>query len=140
MMELLQWCINVAFLAYLVWSWWSKEEVQVTVPAEVQQAISQLENKILEWEKDHKRSQEIYLEKMKSIDAVCEQANRILRSNRSPQMSFPPSQEEHELKEALSQSLIPQEIPTLGFLERTKKRLQRESELDLKTLLKTQLS
>ena len=141
MMEVLQWCINVGFLGYLVWTWWGKDSnPELGNEAQNQEYLAQLERRIVEWETEFRKTQSLFEDKLKSIDTICEQANRILKSGRATQASFPPSLEEFELKEAMNNPNGLNEIPSLGFLANTKKRLQRESELDLKTLLKGQLA
>lgn len=149
MMEVIQWCFNLGMLGYVMWNIYERLTSGSTGDRsqfnEMKENLLRMEARLTEWEKEFKNSQAQFVEKLKSIDTICEQANRILKSTGTLQGSFPPSQEETELKEAMhlgSPQINPSEhqIPSLRLLDGTKKRLQKETELDLRTLLTHQLA
>ena len=74
-----------------------------------------------------------------TLNRICERARTILSQG---QAAFPPSDEEYELKAALSVERSEPEkstIPTLHQLEKTKQRLKSDISVDLRSLLKDQL-
>lgn len=147
MMETIQWFFNLAFVGIAVFVWWKNKKVnvlsnhkQVVEPYPKAETVQQLEIRIAQLENQLQNFQEIFQHRIKEVELVLEQTNKALKSVKSAGGPFPLTQEESELKETLYFNAEKEEIPSVAFLESTKIRLQRESNLDLKTLLRGQLS
>ncbi len=141
MMDIAQWSLNLAFVgAFIFFGWVQKRSSTKTADRDFKELVRQLESRIQQLETELHKFHDAFQEKIKEVDCVVEQANRLLKSSRAIGGGFPLTQEESELKEAIYFSSEKEEIPSVAYLENTKIRLQKESNLDLKTLLKGQLS
>ncbi|MFM8315606.1 MAG: hypothetical protein ACKOA8_15095 [Deltaproteobacteria bacterium] len=141
MMDILQWGLNLTFIGCLV-------VVLIKMRTNYQPQsylsflarIDKLESRVNQTEEDLRKIQDSLEEKIRTLDAIIEQVNRLLKNSRAGLGSFPLTLEESELKEAIYFGAEKDYIPSVSELENTKLRLQKESSVDLKTILKGQLS
>ena len=141
MMDLIQWALNFMFIGCLFALMLRlKGTYQKGSYLSLSTRIEKLESRLLQLESELQTVHATVSEKMKLVDTVLEQSNRLLKNSRAGLSHFPLTVEESELKEALSFDASLSPIPSVSELEHTKIRLQKESFLDLKTLLKGQLS
>ncbi len=141
MIEILQWSLNLVIIGSLIWLWLErKKSIQDNSDTKLNEAIGQLEIRVINWQTEFQKYEEVFQEKLKAMEVICEQANRILKSSIATLGSFPLTQEESELKEAMNQLIEKDQIPSIAHLENTKLRIQKESSIDLKTLLRGQLA
>lgn len=141
MIEILQWSLNLVIIGSLIWLWLErKKSIQDNSDTKLNEAIGQLEIRVINWQTEFQKYEEIFQEKLKAMEVICEQANRTLKSSRATLGSFPLTQEESELKEAMNQIIEKDQIPSIAHLENTKLRIQKETSIDLKTLLRGQLA
>jgi len=142
MMDIVQWGINIAMIAGVAFLWVkSRESANQKSNQQFSESLSKLEARIQSLETELNKQRDSFQEQLKEVEAIVEQANKVLKSIRHVGLQFPMTQEESELKETLySATASTDEIPSVASLENTKIRLQKESQLDLKTLLRGQLS
>jgi hypothetical protein len=140
MMDILHWGLNILCLAGVIWLVTKRPgDNSQALLADLRHMIQMLESRLSQAESDLQGIRSSLEDKMNALENVCEQANRLLKNQRLSLGSFPVTQEESELKEALYLDSAKDPIPCVAELENTKLRLQKESSLDLKTLLKGQL-
>ncbi|MFM8314558.1 MAG: hypothetical protein ACKOA8_09760 [Deltaproteobacteria bacterium] len=138
---ILQWGINLVLVGGFLGMWFeTKKRTQRSSDVQLKDTLQKLESRLTQMETELEKFQHLFDEKTKALDSVFEQFNKILRNNKMMASNFPLTQEESELKEALYVALQKDEIPSVAQFETTKIRLQKESSLDLKTLLKGQLA
>ena len=141
MMDILQWGLNLFLIGGAAWFWLEqKKHITKTVMPVSNERLDHLESRIMQLEVEVQKFQESFQEQLKQVEVLCEQANRALKNSRVGFGRFPLTQEESELKEAMYLTSEVDSIPSIAHLENTKIRLQKESSLDLKTLLKGQLA
>jgi hypothetical protein len=141
MMDILQWGLNLLFIGGAVWFWLDQKKLTTKrLGSSPEERIQQLEARIVQLESELQKFQDSFGDQIKQIESLCEQANRALKNSRLGFGSFPLTQEESELKEAMYLTSEVESIPSITHLENTKLRLQKESSVDLKTLLKGQLA
>lgn len=138
MMILLQLLIDVLLVGIVVWIWLQqKKPVSVsTAPA----STEELEAKVREIQLQMADLKEKVREELRQVALLCDRACRLLDQSGLSTTNTSPSQEELELKTALEVEQAQHEIPTLQHVEATKSRLRRESNHDLRTLLRGQLA
>jgi len=140
MSEILLWTSNVVLTAGGVWIWLETRKQSKNAPVLPHSVNNEhFESQIAAFESRLQKLEQIFEEKSKIMDVMYEQLNRALK-NQKLSFSYPLTQEESELKEAMYLGIEKDEIPSVRQFESTKLRLQKESSLDLRTLLKGQLS
>jgi uncharacterized coiled-coil protein SlyX len=123
-----------------VWIWWENRKQSKIAPVLSNSVnIEHFESQIAAFESRLQKLEHVLEEKSKTMEAMCEQVTRTLK-NQKLSFSYPLTQEESEIKEAMYLGIEKDEIPSVRQFESTKLRLQKESSLDLRTLLKGQLS
>jgi hypothetical protein len=141
MMDILQWGLNLLLIGGAAWFWLEqKKRTTNKVTSVSDERLDHLESRITKLEVELQKFQASFDEQLKQVEVLCEQANRALKNSRVGFGSFPLTQEESELKEAMYLTSEVDSIPSIAHLENTKIRLQKESSVDLKTLLKGQLA
>lgn len=133
--------INVLTLGSLGWFWFEFKKLKTQSDHSIlQPTIDALQSRLLTLEKDMQLLNEQYEEKLKMVESIAEQLSRALKNQKFMGANFPMTQEESDLKEAMYLGPEKNEIPSVVQFESTKFRLQNEASIDLKTLLKGQLS
>ena len=141
MNTVVQWMLNLAMLGGLVWFWFEHRKVaRSRSHSDLQQNLEKLVLRIGSLETELESYRQKFEEKTKMLDSVCEQLNRALKNQKLSYSAFPLTAEESDLKEAMYLGFEKDDIPSVVQFESTKMRLKTESSLDLKTLLKGQLS
>ena len=100
-------------------------------------AVSVLESRMRQTEKEVFESRQKWDEKLKSLNRICEEAQKLFSKGLSSDPILPPTQEENELRSVVASK---DEIPTLQELQKTRQRLHTEIQLDLRSLLRDQLA
>lgn len=140
-MDILQWGLNLSFIGcFFVVLIKVKRNYQPQSYVSFLARLDKLESRVNQTEEELRNLQESLEEKIKTLDGIIEQVNRLLKHSRAGLGSFPLTLEESELKEALYFGAEKDYLPSVSELENTKLRLQKESSVDLKTILKGQLS
>jgi hypothetical protein len=137
--------LDFLFLLLVIMLWWNQRqgqaETKVSGDERVAAALTSLDERAQELERQAARYRQRLEEELAALHRICERAKSVLSQGQS---SFPPSDEEYELKAALSAEKsdgIPKsEIPTLHQIERTRERLKSEIAVDLRHLLRDQLA
>ena len=102
-------------------------------------SLAQWEKKRLEAENEIEVLRRQTEEELKRLRRIIEQSHQFLERLKNRAGTFAPTQEERELAEMTSEDAEPP-IPTLRDLEKTRHRLKSDICVDLKTLLRDQLS
>lgn len=113
---------------------WEKE--MQTLKKQFQQEIEDLKK---QWQAEMIESRMHVEQNLVKMRALCNEAQKLLSTSRAIEFSDNPSSEETEIKEALV-AFEENQIPTVRELEDVRARLKRDSSLDLKSVLKEQLS
>lgn len=137
----LQWALNIIFVGGIFWLWYQFEKIKTRNPnSAYQQSLSAFESRMAFLEAEIETLRQKLDEKNKILDSVSDQLQRAVKNQKLAGMGFPITQEETDLKEAMYLGVERDVIPSVVQFESTKLRLQNETCLDLKTLLKGQLS
>lgn len=142
MMNFVQWGINLSLFVGGIILWLRfRSSTSQNAKEPVADSLTALQTRVQQLESELSKYRESFQEQLKEVESIVEQVNKALKNIRHVGGQFPMTQEESELKETLyhapSESI---QIPSVASLESTKIRLQSESHLDLKTLLRGQLS
>ena len=144
------WCmqggLDFLFLLLVIMLWWNTRAMQLENGANqderVSAAITVLEEKAQDLERQAARYRQRLDGELAALHRICDRAKNLVQQGQS---AFPPSDEEFELKAALSADkedapLRKSDIPTLHQIERTRQRLKSEISVDLRHLLRDQLA
>ena len=137
----LQWALNIIFVGGIFWLWYQFEKIKTrNTNSAYQQSLSAFESRLAFLESEVETLRQKIDEKNKILDSVSDQLQRAVKNQKLAGLGFPITQEETDLKEAMYLGVERDVIPSVVQFESTKLRLQNETCLDLKTLLKGQLS
>lgn len=137
----LQWAMNIIFMGGILWLLYQFEKNKTkNLNSAHQQSLSSFESRLALLEAELETLRQKLDEKNKILDSVADQLQRAVKNQKLAGMGFPTTQEETDLKEAMYLGVDRDIIPSVAQFESTKLRLQNETCLDLKTLLKGQLS
>src|SRR5262249_37350896 len=122
--------LDFLFLLLAIMLWWNSRELPAESHASdderVAAALAQLEERAQELERQSARYRQRLDEELATLHRICDRAKNILQQGST---TFPPSDEEFELKAAMSAEKVEptppakSEIPTLHQIERTRQRL-----------------
>lgn len=138
---IVQWMLNVLVLGGVTWLWYESKKLRASnLDSGLRETLTSLESRIGVLETEFETLRQQLEDKNKILDAVSEQLQRALKNQKLTGLGYPITQEESDLKEAIYLGVEKDEIPSVVQFQSTKLRLQNENSLDLKTLLKGQLS
>jgi hypothetical protein len=140
---IVQGIVNFLFLAFVLYMLYARRQNPAAREKQFEEkflAVAKvLETRVHAVETEAQQYRRAADAQLKRLASICDQANEILHRGFFSDVNTGPTEEETELKAALS-SPDPLHIPTIEQLERTKARLKTEIQIDLKTLLQDQLT
>jgi hypothetical protein len=100
--------------------------------------IDSLEQKQKDWETQIQTQKNVFDERIRSLNSICEQAGKILRQSRVAPGTCGTSKEENEIRETITAQI--EKLPSIQQIEQTRQRIKSDIPIDLRSVLRDQLA
>ena len=135
---ILQLMIDILLLSVVGWFWIQQKRILGTTPKNG--GITHWEKTINEYEKKLCELRQSFEEERRKTQVLHDRIEKLIDQGALTSTIFPMSQEEEELKSLQPRTKPEVKIPTIKQIEITRERLDKETSIDLRTILRDQLA